>query len=418
MFSHLPSVDKRYWDWLQVSSHAPRLLEVFRSLLKEAVVFYGRSNPSPYRSYQSQSTFTIPTIEEILAIANNQALLSNSNVFSKVNDALSTISGYSVSARWGVQSLAEELHHFQMNFNDIASAMSLLSEEHSHIKRKWNRLMKKIQKQIITKDTTIKILDRWKLKYTDQFKRFLEILTKKPIDLSLKSHQTNITFHKETDLGTPISIETISGGVLDLFIVLFLIYNNENASTIILDEPGASLHPPKRAQLREFLFHSSRNIAVITHAPELVSLNVIPFTYYCLNLEDNTQANRINDLGLDEKDINMLLEPATRSLLFANKVLFVEGNTEEVLIQALYQLYETHNEVDKQEASSITSYTLFRLEGANKFPIIHKCASLLGIQHIAILDNDTLHPVHSPNKPSKFTDELNVSTGCIRFIST
>lgn len=356
----------------------------------------------------------MPTIEEILVITNNQALLSNSNVFTKVNDALSTISGYRVFARWGIQSLAEELHNSQINFNDLANAVSLLPEEHYHIKQKWNRLMKKIQKKIITKDTTIKILDHWKQKYADQFKGFLEQLTKKPIDFSLRLLQTDIAFHKETDVDTPVSMETISGGVLDLFIVLFLIYSNEDTSTLILDEPGASLHPPKRAQLREFLFHSSRNIAVITHAPELVSLNVIPFTYYCLNLKDNTQAKKINDLGLDEKDVSMLLEPATRSLLFANKVLFVEGNTEEVLIQALYQLYETQNDIDKQEASSITSFTLFRLEGADKFTVIHKCASLLGINHIAILDNDTLHPLHSPNKPHKNTDELKVSAVCTR----
>ena len=130
-----------------------------------------------------------------------------------------------------------------------------------------------------------------------------------------------------------VDIEYAAAGYFETLLIVFLITGIEN-KLIFLDEPALNLHPTKQKEIFESIIECSNNnqVFLITHSPYFVDYrylnNVTRFaledtgtTAYKLKFEDTSTGNWFNK--------ELINNPKFASLLFANKVLLVEGNDEE-----------------------------------------------------------------------------------------
>lgn len=91
------------------------------------------------------------------------------------------------------------------------------------------------------------------------------------------SRPTQFTTIAVLDQRSMTPLEDTSGGQIEAFLVLTAVIFS-NADTVLLDEPGYSLHPPMQAKLRRWMLkclkkagHHIKSILIVTHSVEMFS---------------------------------------------------------------------------------------------------------------------------------------------------
>jgi predicted ATP-dependent endonuclease of OLD family len=184
---------------------------------------------------------------------------------------------------------------------------------------------------------------------------------------------------------------------------------------ILFDEPEAFLHPPRQnlldTSLRQLTAQSGKQVIAATHSPLFVSCNTDSIADLIIlrkaqgrteigqitreNLqnifEDNQRIRQIIQTSKNQNDKDLLLDletakhflwlnPERCSLFFANRVLIVEGLSEQVLI----------NHLLKEGKLQTDGCGVFVLEVAGKYNI-HRFMNLLSqmkIEHAVLYDKD------------------------------
>ena len=301
------------------------LASKMKLLLEGSVVLHSSSSSLSHFDKSPTGRFSS---DELLTLAKNQLSLPvNEDALHSINDKFKQLCGWSFCVRWShvdfINQLSRGITQFLNQVRNAPNKNATTAE--------LERILEYYEAGIFTPGSIQALFEFTQKKYPDLESCIKEVLG---FNVSFKE-ATDILFETDQQI---MSIKQISGGTRDIFTVIFLLHFS-TASTIILDEPGASLHPPVRRQLLDLLMEKfDRQLVVITHSQELIEAKMFPYTYHCHNKSTvGTIAARLVDITTNDTERSMILEPSLKSLLFAENVLFVEGNTDDAVIQALVQ---------------------------------------------------------------------------------
>jgi predicted ATP-dependent endonuclease of OLD family len=172
--------------------------------------------------------------------------------------------------------------------------------------------------------------------------------------------------------------------------LLNLVYNIiiSDASTILIDEPEISLHPQAQLKFIEFIKEvadkEKKQFFISTHSPYFISLETIDKVFKFTKSNTMTHVTRINN----EKTVQSIKDKKEgifnfrhRELFFMNKVIFVEGNEDLVVLPQYFT-----------ESLSISKECLYQLGGINdeKIELFSSFCKDLGIKYAFVLDFDYL----------------------------
>ena len=259
-------------------------------------------------------------------------------------------------------------------------------------------------------------------------------------------------------------LSELSGGQRELLMILSTIHLS-GADTVLLDEPGHSLHPPKQAQLRRW-FETKREpnqvLFAITHSPDMISPHWLGALYHmspdedgystaCLKetLRENgdkaadaiessqtilstslvvdsaagssSSNNEVNEppskrrrtspesppqvtIEVGVNMIDFLMGMEMRRLFFSSGVVFVEGDTDRRIIQALRAVklekvdialqdpnlsIRLWNEAHKE--TQMDRWDIIPISGSANWLKAYMAAEDLKIPFITVLDADVLN---------------------------
>lgn len=160
-----------------------------------------------------------------------------------------------------------------------------------------------------------------------------------------------ISYLKENNFG--ISQKSNGTGIINILYIVSTITetlkslknNNQKYATIIIEEPEAFTHSELETNFLKYIkkinnkFNSKLQIIIVTHSPSLVSKIHQNYIYH---LNENKLKN-LKKLS-ENKFFKNFIDSNRSKLLFATKVIFVEGPTEEILIKWIISNHATYSE--------------------------------------------------------------------------
>ena len=264
-------------------------------------------------------------------------------------------------------------------------------------------------------------------------------------------------------------ISNYSGGQQELVMVLSAIHLSEG-DNVLLDEPGHFLHPPKQAQLRRWLEEKrepDQVLFTITHSSDMISPTWLESLYHmhpdgddytasclrkkprnearkikidvspsptahssasCSNEEDVTAVGSkrrlpemsdahqesvskkkrvVHKFELDPVMIDFLMKGEMRRLFFSSGVVFVEGDSDRRIIEALKsveldklkEIKEDQNTTllqwyDAYTTSQMDHWDIIPIDGCKNWLKAYTAASSLKIPFVVVLDADVLNKTY------------------------
>eukprot|EP01117_Protostelium_nocturnum_P004782 TRINITY_DN1735_c0_g1_i4.p1 TRINITY_DN1735_c0_g1~~TRINITY_DN1735_c0_g1_i4.p1 ORF type:complete len:615 (+),score=85.21 TRINITY_DN1735_c0_g1_i4:155-1999(+) len=199
-----------------------------------------------------------------------------------------------------------------------------------------------------------------------------------------------------------LNFEQISGGDQEILMIIILLHLSN--TTVILDEPGGSVHPDKRHLLLHSIENLNRRSIIITHAQEMLVSSSWKKTIYFNSRGGET---RIYLLGKEKVNV----EPSLRPLFFARKVCFVEGKTEVALFEAFLELLRNAKEqlkrpsgIEKEDLDKLSAFTFIPLNGCGAGRKTVRLAKKLGIECTFLMDRDK-----EEKERRKFFEEMGIT---------
>jgi predicted ATP-dependent endonuclease of OLD family len=133
--------------------------------------------------------------------------------------------------------------------------------------------------------------------------------------------------------------------IASLFRKALALYDQENQSCVVIDEPELSLHPQAQKRLAEFISSKSDRCQIIlcTHSPYFINwndLNAGAIIYRLRQNREGIQAGRLSSLTIDglrrlveDWEKPQLLDPVAREVFFSEEVVFFEGQEDVGIIR-------------------------------------------------------------------------------------
>lgn len=179
------------------------------------------------------------------------------------------------------------------------------------------------------------------------------------------------------DNGKPVIFNSLSTGQKSIFYLIFSIYGLELENALVLiDEPELHLHPALQKKYFELLkkARKKRNLQIIlsTHSPVFIDEETIKSTFRFYKKDDDTKIiipeikkNSKKDDDTNIKEIKELFQILTYTnsarIFFANRVVLVEGASDEYFFKFFYDNYflKHHNTNESVEIIHITGKKQF-----------------------------------------------------------
>eukprot|EP01122_Echinamoeba_exundans_P006107 TRINITY_DN1655_c0_g2_i2.p1 TRINITY_DN1655_c0_g2~~TRINITY_DN1655_c0_g2_i2.p1 ORF type:complete len:734 (+),score=96.03 TRINITY_DN1655_c0_g2_i2:504-2705(+) len=210
-------------------------------------------------------------------------------------------------------------------------------------------------------------------------------------------------------------LRQLPGATLELIFLLSAIHLSEDY-LVLLDEPGAHFHPHNQIRLRDMLREAAatgkKAFVWITHSPELIGLDSVQSVVCCRAGQSGTVMSPSMVGQLSQHVISLLFEPNMRSLIFAQKILFVEGHADHFLLSALMESiaapkFETFRSQNRIEPHSLRDWAVVALNSKDIAESALKAVKFLGKEYKFLLDRDAAHR-HDPAYAAYggFTEEM------------
>ncbi|PIF14002.1 AAA family ATPase [Candidatus Pantoea floridensis] len=210
----------------------------------------------------------------------------------------------------------------------------------------------------------------------------------------------------ESNVKTPVKYQghgMIRATAFQLYRFAHDFYNREalipRSTIFCFEEPEIYLHPAAANQMRDALYSlagATCQVVATTHSPYMVDLSTdkkMSLTKFSRLESGFTKTNAFNltdafkDIAGDEKlNLKMLLkvDDCVSRVFFTNKCIFVEGDTEEVVIR------ETIKRLTKNDRDSVIgNCEVIRARGKAVFISLAKYLNALDVNYIILHDEDS-----------------------------
>ncbi len=248
-----------------------------------------------------------------------------------------------------------------------------------------NPLKSKIKESFIRISNTIdynqvaKEIKKFKNEYPKEYSDFSNILEDyfKEVEINEDLFLINIYADKKIR-----SIKRIGEGFKRLFVILYYVYHPQY-SIILIDEPEVHLHP---SIIKKFLWileekKGDKQIFFTTHHPAFVQARNLTNIWRVMRNENSSTAV----YGFYKKDVDLNrfvqeINDENSSMLFADKVLLVEGVSDAIFMREMLRRFY------KKEKDIIVIYT----GGKGTVDLYSRICDIFYIPYTIMLDNDAL----------------------------
>jgi len=196
-----------------------------------------------------------------------------------------------------------------------------------------------------------------------------------------------------TKQGTSFLVSAASSGEKELLTYLFAIYAlNVKDALIIVDEPELHLHPSwQKTLLRLFeklADETGNQFLLATHSPVFVSPSSIQYVSRVFSQNQQSSIIRLNSIELpDPKHLFGIINSQNNErIFFSNKVILVEGLSDRLFFEALFQKLSTN-------PSAPPEYEIVSVNGKGFFPAYRKVLNACKIKHAVIADLDYVNDI-------------------------
>ncbi len=220
-------------------------------------------------------------------------------------------------------------------------------------------------------------------------------------NIKIKAKRPEIQF-QDTKSGISFSLKTSPGGAYEIIMVLSAIHGFE-ADTVILDEPGKTLHPSLRKKLRDYIkLDKERTYLLVTHTSDLISDELLDSILRCSKGDKGSNVKYMKDF-FEKKEIkqnkqkyrNFLLDPDLADLFFSTGVIFVEGLHDERLLIALKSSLERRliqDSLDFLEDNTLIKWDIIRISGKDNSSKALNIVKFFEIPFVLLCDFDAFKP--------------------------
>lgn len=164
---------------------------------------------------------------------------------------------------------------------------------------------------------------------------------------------------------------------------------NYKPRILLIEEPEAFLHPPSIRAAREALYKiaelSSWQLMITTHSPIFIDVSKDHTTIIRVDKNEKyeTRIFSTEKAGFEEGDRERLkmiraCNPSVNEFFFADKVVLVEGDTEQTVLNMI-----------KSEKTQHSSISVVNCHGKANIPMFQKILNHFGINYIVIHDIDS-----------------------------
>ncbi|XP_062607957.1 uncharacterized protein LOC134269764 [Saccostrea cucullata] len=191
----------------------------------------------------------------------------------------------------------------------------------------------------------------------------------------------------------PFPLLKTSEGIIEAKQVSLLL-SHRDIKTLILEEPCRGMHAQMIERLKTVLCQEGleKTIIVSTHSPYFIDTSTINNThvFFRTDSKDSNYECNIRNVGL-QRELSKVSDVDTlRNLLFATKVLLVEGPSDRDVVQALFtHLRENQQiEIGKEEKPDITTYQIIPIGGCQNVKSVLKFCEFINLPCSCLLDRD------------------------------
>jgi len=195
-----------------------------------------------------------------------------------------------------------------------------------------------------------------------------------------------------------INFEQLSMGQKSIFYLLFAVYgyNIENG-LLIIDEPELHLHLSMQKKyfnlLKSICRKENIQIIIATHSSTFIDENTIKNTFRFFKTGNHTSIVNPSIISQTQKNLIKILNYTNSSrIFFSNKVILVEGDSDEYFFNYFYENYIT------KEIKSNETVEILYIGGKGNFSKFRDFLEIFKIDCFFICDFDNIKEFEIPNK--------------------
>lgn len=225
---------------------------------------------------------------------------------------------------------------------------------------------------------------------SEENKKFINAKEEKKIFKYLTDSE-DFEFQKRDDMievkhnGKPFPLLKISEGIFEAKSTSLLLAHTQ-FKTLCLEDPDRGMHPQMIERLKSVLYRIGfkKTIIVVTHSPYFIDSTTIDNTHMFFRTKDEPSVCSVLNIGQSEELSKVADIEIKRTVLFATRVLLVEGATDREVVQGIL----TENEESKEDFTYISTNQIISVGGKDNVARVQRFCACINLPCLCLLDLD------------------------------
>lgn len=185
--------------------------------------------------------------------------------------------------------------------------------------------------------------------------------------------------------GKPFPLLKISEGIFEAKSTSLLLAHKQ-FKTLCLEDPDRGMHPQMIERLKSVLYRIGfkKTIIVVTHSPYFIDSTTIDNTHMFFRTKDEPSVCSVLNIGQSEELSKVADIEIKRTVLFATRVLLVEGATDREVVQGIL----TENEESKEDFTYISTNQIISVGGKDNAARVQRFCACINLSCLCLLDLD------------------------------